>query len=81
MSTVSLPITTTTSNMTAITYTQAERAVVKSLTVRAKNLCSSEAVEQEKTKVQAILKSNDNKQLFIKRSLLNRPPSIENNEV
>ena len=61
--------------------TQTKRAVVKSLTDRAKNLCSIEVVESEKSKVQAILKSNGYNQNFINRSSLNRPPSIENNEV
>ena len=61
--------------------TQTKRAVVKSLTDRAKNLCSIEVVESEKSKVQTILKSNGYNQSFINRSSLNRPPSIENNEV
>ena len=61
--------------------TQTKRAVVKSLTDRTKNLCSIEVVESEKSKIQAILKSNGYNQNFINRSSLNRPPSIENNEV
>ena len=38
--------------------TQTKRTVVKFLTDRAKNLCSIEVVESEKSKVQEILKSN-----------------------
>ena len=48
--------------------TQSKRAVVKSLTDRAKNLCSIETVESEKSKVQAIiLKSNGCNQNIINR--------------
>ena len=46
--------------------TQTKRAVVKSLTDRAKNLCSIEVVGSEKSKVQEILKSNGYNQNFIK---------------
>ena len=58
--------------------TQTKRAVVKSLTDSAKNLCSIESVESEKSTVQAILKSNGYNQNFINRLSLNRQPSSKN---
>ena len=61
--------------------TQTKRVVVKSLTDRANNLRSIEAVQSEILKVKVILKSNGYNQNFTHKSSLNRPPSIENNVV